>query len=227
MTYPQNCCANKAPCAAMSPGPCPKARSHTRAPTSAPRSPASRGRSRTKTTIRLGAFALRLHGADFKHWTLNETTETGVVMRSAGAQWPMRWSSAMTGAKSASPCEATQSAWLQAVRALLQSAVPGMRKDNPCDGIKSIRLSKSKGQHTWTDSEIELYRSYWSLGTQQRLVLEFALETVSRRGKVVRLGPQHIHDGRIESSVRTEARMLTSRLHRTLKRHVTQCQNLT
>src|SRR5262249_4515541 len=50
---------------------------------------------------------------------------------------------------------------------------------------------------TWTDGEIEQYRAYWPYGTQQRLVTEFALETVSRRGEVVRLGPQHVRNGRI------------------------------
>ena len=37
----------------------------------------------------------------------------------------------------------------------------------------------------------------WPLGTQQRLVMEFALETTSRRGEVVRLGPQHVRNGHI------------------------------
>jgi hypothetical protein len=38
---------------------------------------------------------------------------------------------------------------------------------------------------------------YWPLGTQQRLVMEFALEAVSRRAEVLRLGPQHVGNGRI------------------------------
>jgi integrase len=87
--------------------------------------------------------------------------------------------------------------WLKAIRALLKAAVPGMRKDNPTDGITGIRPPKTKGHHTWTGDEINLYRTYWPLGTQQRLVLEFALETASRRCEVVRLGPQHVKDGRI------------------------------
>src|SRR5262249_39275338 len=37
----------------------------------------------------------------------------------------------------------------------------------------------------------------WPVGTQQRLVMEFALETASRKGEVVRLGPQHVRNGRI------------------------------
>ena len=58
-------------------------------------------------------------------------------------------------------------------------------------------MPKTKGHHTWTDEEIAQYRAYWPLGTQQRLVMEFALETASRRGEVVRFGPQHIRNGRI------------------------------
>jgi site-specific recombinase XerD len=87
--------------------------------------------------------------------------------------------------------------WLKTIRGLLQAAVPAVRKDNPAAGIPAIKLPKSKGHHTWTDDEIEQYRKHWSLGTQQRLVMEFALETTSRRGEVVRLGPQHVRNGRI------------------------------
>jgi len=85
--------------------------------------------------------------------------------------------------------------WLTSIRGLLQSAIPAMRKDNPAKGIENTRLPKSKGHHTWTDDEIEQYRAHWPLGTQQRRVMEFALEAVSRRCEVVRLGPQHVRNG--------------------------------
>jgi integrase len=87
--------------------------------------------------------------------------------------------------------------WLKAIRGLMQAAIPIMRKDDPTAGIPGIKLPKTRGHHTWTDGEIEQYRVYWPLGTQQRLVFEFALETVSRRGEVVKLGPQHVKNGRI------------------------------
>src|SRR6516164_6000705 len=45
--------------------------------------------------------------------------------------------------------------------------------------------------------ELPLVRSQARLGTQQRLVMEFALETASRKGEVVKLGPQHVRNGRI------------------------------
>jgi integrase len=86
--------------------------------------------------------------------------------------------------------------WLQAIRGLLQSAMPVMLRADPTAGLK-VKTPKSRGHHTWTDEEIAQYRAYWQLGTEQRLVMEFALETVSRRAEVVRLGPQHVKSGRI------------------------------
>ena len=87
--------------------------------------------------------------------------------------------------------------WLSAIRGLMRAAIPSLRSDDPTAGIVGIRLTKSKGHHTWTDDEIEQYRQFWPLGTQQRLVMEFAIETASRRGEIVRLGPQHVKNGRI------------------------------
>jgi integrase len=85
--------------------------------------------------------------------------------------------------------------WIKAVRPLMRLAVAiGMRKDNPLDGIV-CRLPKSGGYHTWTDEEIAQYRTHWPLGTKQRLAMELALETASRRADVTRLGPQHVRNG--------------------------------
>jgi integrase len=81
--------------------------------------------------------------------------------------------------------------WLKAIKHLLTHAVPTMIKKNPAENIVQVKLPKSKGHWTWTDDQIEQYRRHWNLGTKQRLVFEFALETVSRRGEVVWLGPQH------------------------------------
>jgi hypothetical protein len=88
--------------------------------------------------------------------------------------------------------------WLKAIRGLLRFAVPTMLKVDPTRGIANIKMPKSKGHQPWSDAEITQYRTHWPLGTQQRLVLEFALETVSRKGEVVRLGPQHVKDGWIK-----------------------------
>ncbi len=96
----------------------------------------------------------------------------------------------------------TRRHWFKAIRGLMKAAVPSMLKVNPTDGIVAPKLPRTKGHHTWTDAEIEQYRAHWPLGTPQRLVMEFALEAVSRRCEVVRLGPQHVRNGwiRIERS---------------------------
>ena len=43
--------------------------------------------------------------------------------------------------------------------------------------------AKIKGHHSWTEAEVEQYRAYWPRGTEPRLVLEFAYESLSRRGE--------------------------------------------
>jgi integrase len=86
--------------------------------------------------------------------------------------------------------------WLKAIRALLRHAVPTMLTDDPTAGIK-VQVPRTKGWHSWTDEEIAQYRAYWRRGSDQRLVFEFAFETASRRGEVVRLGAQHVRDARI------------------------------
>jgi hypothetical protein len=53
--------------------------------------------------------------------------------------------------------------WLKAIRALLQSGVPTLIGVNPAESIKQVKLPKSKGWHTWTNDEIDQYRSYWPL----------------------------------------------------------------
>lgn len=47
-------------------------------------------------------------------------------------------------------------------------------------------------QHSGEASARRQYRKHWKLGTKPRLVMEFALEAVSRRSEVARLGPQHV-----------------------------------
>jgi integrase len=82
--------------------------------------------------------------------------------------------------------------WLRTIRGLLKSGIPVLLEDDPTKGIK-VKQPKSEGHHTWTEAEIEQYRAHHPLGTQARLVLEFALESASRKGEIVRLGQQHLY----------------------------------
>jgi integrase len=86
--------------------------------------------------------------------------------------------------------------WLQAIKPLLQAAVPLTLRVNPAERVR-VKIPKTRGHHAWIGEEIARYRVYWPLGTQQRLAMEFAVEAVSRRSEVFRLGPQHIRNGRI------------------------------
>jgi integrase len=84
--------------------------------------------------------------------------------------------------------------WLRTIRGLIRSGIPSMIKADPTVGVTTKR-PKTAGYWTWTDEEIAQYRAHWALGTVQRLAFEFALETVSRRGEIARLGPQHLYRG--------------------------------
>ena len=87
--------------------------------------------------------------------------------------------------------------FVKAIWPLIRHAVPTLLKKDPTIGVTAPKLPKSRGYHSWTDGEVAAYRAFWPCGTQQRLVFEFALETVSRRAEVVRLGRQHVSNGRI------------------------------
>jgi hypothetical protein len=77
------------------------------------------------------------------------------------------------------------------LRHMLEHAIAiRMIKFNPAIGTKRLKTA-SGGHHSWTDLEIERYRAHWPLGTQQRLAMELALETTSRRADITRVGPQH------------------------------------
>jgi integrase len=89
-----------------------------------------------------------------------------------------------------------RSNWLKSIRGLLRSAIPALLQSDPTVGIVVKRVSTA-GHHCWSDDELAQYRAHWPLGTQQRLVFEFALETASRRGEITKLGPQHVKGGRI------------------------------
>lgn len=74
----------------------------------------------------------------------------------------------------------------------------GMIASNPMDLVGPIRHDKSNtGFHAWTEEEIATYRAHWPLGTKQRLAMELLLWTDQRRGDMVKMGPQHVRDGRI------------------------------
>jgi integrase len=85
--------------------------------------------------------------------------------------------------------------WLKAVRALMQYCVAHeMIAADPTLGIKT-KVPKSDGHHTWSEDEIAQYETAHRLGTKAHLGLHLGLDTLQRRGDVVRMGRQHVRDG--------------------------------
>jgi integrase len=60
-----------------------------------------------------------------------------------------------------------------------------------------VKMPKSDGYHTWTESEISQFEARHPIGTKARLALALGLYTAQRRGDVVRMGRQHIRDGEL------------------------------
>jgi len=84
--------------------------------------------------------------------------------------------------------------WLKALRALLEVAVAeGFRADNPTHGIK-LPTHKTNGHHAWTEDEIAQYEAHYAIGTKARLAFALLLDTMQRRGDVIRMGPQHVRN---------------------------------
>ena len=86
---------------------------------------------------------------------------------------------------------------LKALRALFRWAVEeGEAPHDPTIGVDAISYV-TKGHHAWSLEEVEAYEQRHPLGTKARLAMTILLYTSWRREDAVRLGPQHISDGRI------------------------------
>jgi integrase len=88
---------------------------------------------------------------------------------------------------------------LKALKALFGWACeerPDLTSQNPTLGVRKIKYASS-GHHSWTPDEIAHFRVRHPLGSTPRLALDLLIYTGCRREDVVRLGPQHVRDGRI------------------------------
>lgn len=85
--------------------------------------------------------------------------------------------------------------FLKTLRLLMALAIDvGMRGDDPTVGIKRVRI-KSEGHPVFTENDIAAFRRTHALGTRARLAMELGLNTMQRRGDLVRMGRQHINAG--------------------------------
>jgi integrase len=87
---------------------------------------------------------------------------------------------------------------LKALRAVLTHAVAiGLAATNAARGVKPYRSRNPEGFHTWTEAEIKQFQTTHPFNTRAGLAMALALYTGQRRGDVIRLGWQHVRDGRI------------------------------
>jgi integrase/recombinase XerD len=86
---------------------------------------------------------------------------------------------------------------LKALRALFRWAVEA--EETPHDPTRDVRAIpySSEGHHSWTLDEAKLFEEKHPIGTKARLAMALMLYTAGRREDAVRLGPQHIRDGRL------------------------------
>jgi len=86
---------------------------------------------------------------------------------------------------------------LKALKALFRWAVEAdLASNDPTRDVRAIQYP-SDGHAAWTWDEVKLFEQIHPIGTQARLAMALLLYTAGRREDVVRLGPQHIRDGRL------------------------------
>ena len=64
--------------------------------------------------------------------------------------------------------------------------------DDPAEEVKKSPVPKSKGRPPWTNNEIKAFRSYWQIGTAERLAFEIIYFTGARISDAFRLGQGNI-----------------------------------
>jgi integrase/recombinase XerD len=90
--------------------------------------------------------------------------------------------------------------WLKALKALFAwgcEARPDIAPRNPAWAVRKIKYV-SAGHHSWAPEEISQYRDRHPRGSKARLALDLLVYTGGRREDAVRLGPQHVRNGRLQ-----------------------------
>lgn len=86
---------------------------------------------------------------------------------------------------------------LQVLRVLMRFGLDrGLIDTDPTHKVRRLRID-GDGFPPWSDEQIATYKEKWEPGTRQRMALMLLLETGQRRGDVVRMGRQHLKDGRL------------------------------
>lgn len=88
----------------------------------------------------------------------------------------------------------------------------GWRQDNPVNETEITR-KRDRGIKGWSDEDLTQFEGRWPSGTRERLAYALCLYTGQRRSDVIRMGPQHVSNGRISVVQQKTAHRLMVRLH--------------
>jgi integrase len=84
--------------------------------------------------------------------------------------------------------------WLAAIRALTAYAIKAdLIETDPTLGIKLRRMT-GDGFHSWDERQIAQFEQHHPIGSRERLAFALGLYSGQRRGDVIRMGRQHLHD---------------------------------
>jgi integrase len=84
--------------------------------------------------------------------------------------------------------------FLNTLRAMFKWArAEGRIPDDPTLGVTRQRV-KTTGYPTWSEAEIARFEAAYQISTKARLAFALLLYTGQRRGDVIKMGRQHIHD---------------------------------
>lgn len=102
----------------------------------------------------------------------------------------------------------------------------GWRNDNP---VRDTDLGNYKrGEITpWTEEEITQFEARWPSGSKERLAFSLMLHTGQRRSDIVRMGKQHVKNGRISVVQVKTGHPLTIPLLPELEREIAQHDGMT
>ncbi len=86
---------------------------------------------------------------------------------------------------------------LKALFAWVCEEKPELAPQNPTLGVRKIKYA-TEGHHSWSPDEITQFRNRHQVGSKARLALDLLLYTGGRREDAVRVGPQHVRNGRVK-----------------------------
>jgi len=72
-----------------------------------------------------------------------------------------------------------------------------LAKENPWAETNPFAV-KTEGFKAWTEDEVTRFIARYPLGTREHLALQLMLATFARRSDAIRLGPQHVRNGRLQ-----------------------------